>query len=288
MPDDDERRTEPGPLGSLPPADPAVLVDPPLELAVAEIRFLEAGPVLGAAAGLALRRGLADAGYDLVRMEAMQHGRFEISLQQGAAPESRVQGVATGWQLQDVQGQLQVTAMPEALVVQTSRYERWSTSMRPLLESALTVAREVMAPRGVARIGLRYIDRFTDPDARTPEAWRGRIHDSLLGPVCHPVFGPSVASAQQQVELGLEPAAGALLRHGPFVDPAQAGAVSYLLDIDVFDQEPRPFDVAAIVTRAQVLNRTAFSLFQHSFTPKYLAELGTSEVPPSGQDDEKG
>jgi uncharacterized protein (TIGR04255 family) len=148
----------------------------------------------------------------------------------------------------------------------------------------LGVAAEVIAPVGVARIGLRYIDRFTDREARTPAAWRGRIHDSLLGAVCHPAFGAVVESAQQQVELSLEPSAGAILRHGPFRDPAEGGAVSYLLDIDVFDSEPRVFDVAAVIARTQVLNRTAFSLFQSSLSAEYLHQLGAEVVGSSDAD----
>ena len=43
------------PLGNLPVADPSVLVEPPLELAVAEIRFLGAGAPLDTQLGLALK-----------------------------------------------------------------------------------------------------------------------------------------------------------------------------------------------------------------------------------------
>lgn len=271
------------PLGGLPAADHTLLVEPPLELAVAEIRFLGEQQRLDVRTGLAIRDLLDGAGYHFDRLEPVREGHVAIDLEQGAVPTLR-QDHVTGWQFTDARGQLQLTAMPNALVVQTTKYERWSSSMRPLLAAALNAVEKTVTPPGTARIGLRYVDRFTDPTARDTSAWRGRICESLLGPLTHPVFGAKVRAAQQQVELDLEPAAGALLRHGPYADAAAAGAVSYLLDIDVFDTSARAFDVEDILDTAQVLNRTAFTLFQSSLTEDYLRRLGAKLSPEPGTD----
>ena len=261
------------PLAGLPPADRTLLIRAPLELAIAEVRFVSSTDDLPAEVGLQIRRRLDDLGYRFARLERAQEGRVSIEMNQSAAPASRLEQVATGWQLHSADGGSQVTLMPGAVVLQTNKYERWSVSLRPVLQALLTVTEEVNSPSLVNRIGLRYVDRFVEKASRSAADWVGRIDDTLLGPTEHPVFGGFVRSAQQQVELSLGDAHGALLRHGPFVDAAEAGAISYLLDIDVFDLEPTVFDVQDLLERAEILNRTAASLFQTSLTQDYLRSL---------------
>src|SRR4051812_20640745 len=114
-----------GPLGGLPPADRSLLVDPPLELAVAEIRFLGRAPALSPEVGLGMRDRLADANFRFAKLEEAQEGRVTIDLGQAGDPSSQVQTVARGWQLIEADDQVQLTVLPEALVVQTGKYERW-------------------------------------------------------------------------------------------------------------------------------------------------------------------
>ena len=270
---------ETGPLAGLPPADRTLLVRPPLELAVLEVRFVAEAADVSADVALAARERLAALGLSYVRQERAQEGRLEIQMQPGAAPVSHVQQGARGWQLHAGDGTGHITLLPGAVVLQTSRYERWSVTLKPVLEALVAVTEEHLAPSVIDRIGLRYIDRFVDPSARTPAAWQGRVHPELLAAACHPVFGSHVRAAQQQVELTLGQAQGALLRHGPFVDAAAGDAVSYLVDIDVFDAESIRFQGAEVVRRAEVLNRTAASLFQATLTPEYLRTLQQADIP---------
>lgn len=264
---------ETAPLGGLPSADRTLLVKAPLEVAVVEVRFLTDETELPSDAGLRLVELLAGSAPELSQLQAAQEGRVSIDFQPGVEPTPSVHPGLRGWQVTDLDGRIQVTMMPGAVVIQVQRYERWSLSMRPLLEAGLEAARILLQPKGVVRIGLRYVDRFVDSEASSASAWAGRMNESLLGPVRHDVFGRLVSNAQQQVQLGLERGRGAILRHGPFVDQAAGGAVSYLLDIDVFDQEATPFHCEDVVTRAEVLNRTAASLFQLCLTQDYLLEL---------------
>ena len=60
-----------------------------------------------------------------------------------------------------------------------------------------------MAPEGVARIGLRYIDRFTDRGATSPGNWRGRIHAPGDGYEAPKLFwNPSVSPAGMIIYTG--------------------------------------------------------------------------------------
>jgi len=260
------------PLADLPPADRTLLVEPPLELAVVEIRFATDAPDVDSSVALAMREALAGIGQDYPRMERAQENRVEIQMDDAFGPQARVAQFARGWQLHAADGSSTVTVVAGAVVLQTRRYERWSVTLRPAILAMLEVVHSHLAPPLVQRIGLRYVDRFVDTGA-TAASWRGRISEHLLGAVAHPVFGTHVRSAQQQVEIGLGPAHGAALRHGPFADPAAGGAISYLVDIDVFDAESTAFDPEPLTVRAEVLNRTAATLFQATLTREYLIAL---------------
>ena len=161
--------------------------------------------------------------------------------------------------------------------------------LHAVLTAVLTAVSELRPPTLVQRVGLRYVDRFVDRSVREAQGWNGRIDERLLGPVLHPIIGQVTQQSQQQVELRLGESEGALLRHGAFVDPAAGGATSYVVDIDVFDAEPRPFDADELARRADNLHRTAASLFQVSLTPEYLRSLQADpEASTSTRDGEGG
>jgi uncharacterized protein (TIGR04255 family) len=265
-------------LAGLPAADRTLLEQAPLELAVVEVRFQPTMAEITAESGLRLRGRLAELGHPFVQLDQAQQGQVSINIPVGGQPIPQVQAVASGWRLLSSGGHLQVTLMPGMVAIQTSRYERWSVSLRPVLEAVLEVTGELLSPALVGRIGLRYINRFVDRNATTASAWKDRIHEQLLGPVWHPVLGDLVRGTQQQVELGLGDTQGALLRHGPITDPAAGGATSYLLDIDVYDAEPSAFKLVELIRRAEALNRTAATLFQAALTPAYLHELQHADI----------
>lgn len=269
----DDPSEETGPLAGLPPADRTLLEHSPLELAVAEIRFEATPGELTAALGLELRDRLIALGHPMGPLDRAQQGQVAINIPMGGAPMPQVQSVAVGWRVQSVGGHSQVTLLPGMVAVQTSRYERWSVSLRPLLEAALGITADLLGPSLVGRIGLRYINRFADRTATSVDFWKDKIDERFLGPICHPVVGPLVRGTQQQIELSLGDAQGALMRHGPIIDPAADGAVSYLLDIDVFDTEPSAFVPADLALRTEYLNRTSASLFQQALTTDWFRGL---------------
>ncbi|MFF1530272.1 TIGR04255 family protein [Cellulomonas sp. NPDC058312] len=265
-------------LGGLPAADQTQLPAPPLELAVAEVRFVgAAATALEPAVGLRLREVMNEAGLSVTGMERAQQNVVSFDINATGEAQQRVENHQVGWQYADAERSASVTILGASIAVQAARYERWSVTMAPLIEAALAAVDEVMSPQVTDRVGLRYIDRFVDPSAQSPGAWVGRIHHDLIGPVSHPVFGDRLTAAQQQLELRLEPECGALIRHGAFQDAQAGGRFSYLLDIDTFDERKVAFDPRDIVDRAQALNRTALSLFQASLTDEYLRELKTRE-----------
>jgi uncharacterized protein (TIGR04255 family) len=266
--DVNEEGEESRPLAGLPGADRTLLAQAPLELAIVEVRFAGARE-LPNDAGLQMRERLEVAGLHLTHLEPRQTQR--VSVTPGGPPIVEVG--TNGWLLANSDGTIQATLLPEAAVFQTATYHRWSVSVRPSLEALLTAVGELAAPPVVIRIGLRYVNRFVDPAAATVAAWKGRIDDRFLGPICHPHLGNLVKGSQQQVELAFSDSQGGIVRHGPFVDERSGRSVSYLLDIDCYDSTPSVFDVIELANRAEVLNRTAASLFQSVITEDYRHQL---------------
>jgi uncharacterized protein (TIGR04255 family) len=260
--------SETKPLAGLPGADRTLLARAPLELAIVEVRFSGATE-LPADAGLRVRDRLAEAGLALTRLEPRQTQK--INLVPGAPPS--IEMGTSGWMLANSDGTVQATVLPESAVFQTATYHRWSLTMRPSVEAVLTAVGDLISPAVSLRIGLRYVNRFVDAAARSVSAWDGRINERFLGPACHPDLGQLVRGCQQQVDLSFSDTQGALLRHGPFVDEGAGRSVSYLLDIDCYDTTPSDFVVAELVERAEVLNRTAASLFQAVITEEYRRAL---------------
>jgi uncharacterized protein (TIGR04255 family) len=272
-----EAPSETRPLAGLPGADRTLLARAPLELAIVEVRFAGASE-LPADAGLRVRDRLEAAGLPLTRLEPRQTQR--ISLVPGAAPS--VEAGTSGWLLASPDGAVQATILPESAVFQTATYHRWSITMRPSVEAVLGAVGELISPAVVLRIGLRYVNRFVDPGATSVSAWAGRIDERFLGPACHPNLGQLVRGCQQQVDLSFSDTQGAILRHGPFVDDGIGRSMSYLLDIDCYDTTASDFVVAELLERAEVLNRTAASLFQAVITEDYRHEL-QADAPASAE-----
>jgi uncharacterized protein (TIGR04255 family) len=277
------------PLAGLPGADRTLLAHPPLELAVAEFRLTSGDGELSPDFGLRFKERLAELGLVLARMEPIQQQRLSLNVQAGVAATPQVETGTHGWLLVSADGATQVSLLPEAVVYQTSKYHRWSVTMRPPIEAILVAVSELRKPALVVRIGVRYVNRFVDPAASSAQAWVEHLDEHFLGPLCHPDLGGHVKASQQQVELAFSDTQGARLRHGPFLDATAGGSVSYLVDIDVFDADPLRFDPAHLVERAEVLNRTAATLFQAVLKPEYLRALqgpaGTEESKPQGTEE---
>ncbi|MHB1731916.1 MAG: TIGR04255 family protein [Ferrimicrobium acidiphilum] len=266
------------PLAGLPGADRTLLAHPPLELAVAEFRTTLREEELSADSALRFKERLADLGVAFVRMEPIQQQRLSLNVQAGVAASPQVEVGTRGWLFVSADGATQMSLLPEAVVYQTSRYNRWSVTMRPAIEAVVTAMNELQPTPLVMRIGVRYVNRLVDTTASTAQSWIPHLNEHFLGPLCHEDLGVHVRASQQQVELVFSGTQGALVRHGPFLDATAGGSSSYLIDIDVFDTEPLRLDEADLVERIEVLNRTAATLFQAVLKPDYLKYLQSVDV----------
>jgi uncharacterized protein (TIGR04255 family) len=261
-------------MPSLPEADTRLLARPPLEVVLCEIRAISDTPVtLGSAEGLRLKDVATAAGFAVERIEQTQQQAIRMDVVPGEQAAHAVETRSIGWQLVSADGGSVAHIQPGSVSIQTTKYMSWKETFRPMLAGAIAAFADVVKPQIRQRVGLRYIDRLVDPGASNAVAWRGRVADSLLGPIADPTLGERIVSSQQQVEVEISENRRALLRHGPFGDGALHGAISYMLDTDVFDTSTTEFDVEGTLAVTDELNQLALSLFQVALTQHYLAEL---------------
>lgn len=250
-----------------------ILARPTIEVAAAEIRFTSS---LGAAAeelALSLRDAIRSTGLAFKVMNPA--ARQEVAVSMSPTGGQAVQGTSVqGWVFNDEAAQMQITWLPDLLLVQSSSYTHFSDTLKPVLEVALTWLDENAHVQLRTRAGLRYVNRLVDEAATTPRAWQGRVQHWLLGPVIAGAWAERVEQAHQQLHLRNADSTSSVLRHGPFRDAAARNSFSYLLDLDVFDASTEPFAASSALELLSRLNHTAATMFRETLTSEFLEQLG--------------
>jgi uncharacterized protein (TIGR04255 family) len=251
------------------------LAKPAIELAVAEVRFVAPSGSVTEEIGVAFREAIRRAGLAMDGFEPVfaQEIKIDMGAQGGTASST---SASQGWVCRDTETGMAVTVMPFSVSVQTNRYTRWSETLQPYLTAALEAAADLLAPTLRNRIGLRYVNRFGDPSARTLREWAPRFVPEFLGPTAAGPLADLVKSSQQLLELHWGDGLAGTLRHGAFVDPALDDAYSYLLDLDVFDQATEPFVASQCLERATAMNRRSAELFKSVLSDDHLELRGLS------------
>jgi uncharacterized protein (TIGR04255 family) len=178
----------------------------------------------------------------------------------------------SGWRMTSADGWI-VTIMPDSAALETSRYTTWDDDFRPRLRNLIEAVASRIGPAVEQRLGLRYVDRVTQPRVTSTDEWREYIAEPFLGPIMHPTVGPLVKNSQQQTGLALDDGINALVRTGFAVDDDPDGGLSYLLDFDVFRGDVRAFDAEDIMSGAETLHDVNVRLFQQAVKPKLLEAL---------------
>ena len=183
-----------------------------------------------------------------------------------------------------------VTAGTQALVVETTGYERYEV-FRESVETALQTLAELNPPDGVERIGLRYIDEIRVPGPLDDwSAWRKWVDLSLVGPAANGAqLGLTALDWQGLMRFSTESDHTVVLRYGPrdgyAVDPngplRRAGGVPepspfFLLDIDSFSEptdEVPAYNVASLLGTFDELHAPVRDLFESVITEDLRNEV---------------
>src|SRR4029077_12114033 len=100
-----------------------------------------------------------------------------------------------GWQLKSGDGAWTVVITNEFFALETTRYLDWDDFMSRFtaLAAAVTDASDIAAE---LRLGLRYIDRLTDPPATTLADWAAWLEPPFAGPLGAPGLNAGVLALQ--------------------------------------------------------------------------------------------
>lgn len=261
--------------------------NPPLVLTVLEIRY----PELSEDFGERERRQMAEAVRDrLPLLEPVVEQQVNVVVGGPApAPPSLRSRRFPRFSARDRATALLVK--PDALVVETTTYEGWTESFRPLVVDVVRATERILRPNGVLRIGLRYIDEIRVPGIESaPGDWRGYIDEHLLA-AADPEFIPR--SLRPSEWLGLvqyqtAPDSMLTVRYGPqsghAVDPAgptrrknqHPPGLFFLLDSDSYwhgEAEVPEFDAEWICTRCDLLHEPVSEFFRIVITDDLRAEV---------------
>jgi len=203
---------------------------------------------------------------------------FEFVISLSPAADAPPSGAQTRlWRFAGIDGSWRVSLGTGFVTLETTDY-RGHVDFFGRLERVLGATAEHANPALVERVGVRYIQQLTEPTDldRLSELVRAEV----LG-----VYGVPVSDAQLEASLCqsryrqgdvLLAARWGLLPQNAAVDAAlpAASSASWVLDVDVFEETRRPFDVEGIVARALDFSRRQYRFFRWAVEPEFLLRFG--------------
>ncbi len=263
---------------NLPEPDRTALPNSPLAVVVCQVRYEQKPSVSEGTSALAIHEGLGGLTGPYPKLEPVNVVTAQIQMGITGVPASPpVQVPARGWRMTSEDGSWIISIMPDHFTLETTAYTQWDGDFRERFRRLTELVSTHIEPSIEERLGLRYVDRVAI-GARSGADWSAYIVPELLGPLQHPIIGPAVATANQQLDLIVDDRLRCTLRHGLFPEPESKGEVIYLLDFDVYQQLPQRFDPGAIAPTADRMNIVALSLFQLSVTNGLLDLYRKGEV----------
>jgi uncharacterized protein (TIGR04255 family) len=211
-----------------------VYENPPLVEVVCDFRFEPSQPWDWTIPGLIYDRVKSE--YPHKRQQNIVEVEFKAEQEEIA---QRIKGGVARMQFlrSDERALLQVG--PDLLTVNHLKpYPSW-TAFKEMIVRALKVYREVAAPKGIRRIGLRYINKIEIPKTRV------EIEDYLLAVPQVPEAVPQVfARFVQRVEIMFEQANGLLILQTGSVQQEAGTETAFMLDLDFITLQAVTLDAA--------------------------------------------
>lgn len=166
-----------------------------------------------------------------------------------------------------------VSVGPDSASLETTRYESW-VDFRARLRELLDVVEVQSQAARVERLGVRYVDELVSAEAHTIPDWQRYVAPTLIGDVNAPWMDARVKRSLQQVSMSIGDD-GINMTHG-YVRNADGSEYpsTFVIDTDIFTEQPVPFDVEGLLERADRYHRWAWNLFRRSITPATIDLLG--------------
>ena len=256
---------------ALPEPDPAVLARPPANLVVFNLA-IEAERDLRPSDGVAWQKLLEENGLKAPLLQKVQQQTLTFT----GIPALRVASTQTvetrdGWKAVRKDQESQATVFANGCTVERLNYpgfNAFSTEMR----AACAAIAALFSPSLRTRVGLRYANALSMPEAKKPSFWQGKVEPSFLGVGADKRLQGDIERSLAIVDFR-DGDVVAQVRSGLQPDVVHTGCYAFAFDIEIFDAALTQFSVESCLERAKDLNRIARQLFQAILTESFFKSL---------------
>lgn len=206
--------------------------------------------------------------------ELTQIRKNQVTVQIGAfGPSSASEPASSlGWRLAVRDQSLSLSVFADSISIESRSYKGWEDSFRPRLQDALIAAFEIFAPEIEMRLGLRYINAFSNSNATSAAYWRGKIRPAFLGPIGDESLADAFQISASRASLSFDEInANVATAFQP--DAILVGKIAAIFDIDVYRQGARLYTADSALATADALNTKALQIFQSILSVDYFQEL---------------
>lgn len=185
---------------------------------------------------------------------------------------------AVTWRFTGLDKKWRVSLATDFAAIETTAYESRS-DLLARLEEVVRALEVHVGPKTVDRLGVRYIDRVTG--AAVNEIGR-LVRPEVLGVAGTPVAQHASHTLSEALfSLPDQPAElrarWGLLPPNATVDPAAIEPIeepSWILDLDIFNSTPQPFEASSILSDARIYAERTYSFFRWVVTDEFLRLFG--------------
>jgi uncharacterized protein (TIGR04255 family) len=256
-----------------PPVPEVPLARPPLVFVVAQVRF-ERVASIGSEDFIAGFQEAIRGVYPVMGRER------QAGVLVGPDGQIATGEAGTVWKFDERPQGWQVALAPNFVALSASRYTR-RRDFLDRLTVVLTAAQRDLNVRFCERLGVRYVDRVTDPGllARLPELLRHEVLGTTVMDagesgveLVHGVADATYLLPEQSELHGRWGMLPALATFDPAIAPADAR--SWVLDLDAYTRDPMPFDPTALGARAQAGCERIYRFFRWVVQDQFLIAHG--------------
>lgn len=258
--------THPSPLSGSIPATIA-LNPPPLATVLAQVRFSPVARIVREEYFADFQEALEDEYWATSKEQ-------ELFLPTGPGAVSQP---ADLWRMRDQDDRWRLTLATNFVALETSAYPG-KVDFFARLGRALDAVATHIRPKLVERVGVRYIFRLEQEDDL--ERLGEFVRPEILGATAVPEAEPQFLLTQSQY--ALEDGVSLVARWGIvppnfMIDPAfgaPQGGRNWMMDVDVFDESPQPFDAETLTEQALHYSRLQYRFFRWAIEPAFLLRFG--------------
>jgi len=182
------------------------------------------------------------------------------------------------WRFGDMEGKWRASLASGFVALETTAYTSRSDFLerfRILLEAVNTH----IGPKLADRLGIRYIDRVTGDQVHEIEKL---VRKEILGILATPAVDYAQHALSESIFNVPDSKAQMLARWGrlPSDSTPDPGAIepvsgqTWILDIDMFCVEPRPFDPGKLIDETRIYAERIYAFFRWSVTDAFLRQYG--------------